>query len=404
MAEHRDNSRSAWQRDRKRPGWDALLADIESGEVDAVVVWHGDRLLRQPWDLERLINLVEQRGLLIASMSGQRDLANPDDRSIIRIETTMACRESDSTARRVRRVAKERAEQGQRHGAVPYGWRDANEGVVVREIVTRLLAGTSLRTLHTDLNARQIPAPRGGDWTSTQVRQIAKRAANAGLSTYKGAVVADAQWPALVSTDDHERVVRLLSDPKRKTSPQVSQKHLLSGIARCGKCDGVMRRVKVDARRKAAYRCENLDVSIQAAPLEELILALLKGRLNGPEADALTQPHTDAHEALESRLMLLRSRLDGLAADYADDVLDRQQMRVASDRLRENITSVEAELRDLEKRDAALQHRGVDVFRLSAEAQRSLIIALIELRIMPASRFGTQSHALDTERVQVTWR
>ncbi|MFZ0874845.1 MAG: recombinase family protein [Pseudonocardiaceae bacterium] len=47
-----DNNRSAWQRRRNRPGWDALLAVIRAGGVGHVIVYHPDRLMRQPRDLE----------------------------------------------------------------------------------------------------------------------------------------------------------------------------------------------------------------------------------------------------------------------------------------------------------------------------------------------------------------
>ncbi len=41
-----DNNRSAWQRRRNRPGWDALLAAIRAAEVEHVIVYHPDRLMR----------------------------------------------------------------------------------------------------------------------------------------------------------------------------------------------------------------------------------------------------------------------------------------------------------------------------------------------------------------------
>jgi site-specific DNA recombinase len=39
---------SAWKRGVRRPGWER----VESGESDGIVVWHTDRLFRQPRDLE----------------------------------------------------------------------------------------------------------------------------------------------------------------------------------------------------------------------------------------------------------------------------------------------------------------------------------------------------------------
>src|SRR5215469_6090419 len=73
-AVYKDNSRSAWQKNRNRPGWNAMLAAVEAGQVDAIAVYHGDRLMRHPWDLERLLDLAEVRGVKLASPTGVRDL------------------------------------------------------------------------------------------------------------------------------------------------------------------------------------------------------------------------------------------------------------------------------------------------------------------------------------------
>ncbi len=43
-----DPNRSAWQRNRKRPGWDKLLELARSGAIRHIVVYHPDRLMRQP--------------------------------------------------------------------------------------------------------------------------------------------------------------------------------------------------------------------------------------------------------------------------------------------------------------------------------------------------------------------
>lgn len=53
-----DNSRSAWRRNRKRPGWDALLAAVAAREVTHIVCYDPDRLMRQPRDLDVLPRVV----------------------------------------------------------------------------------------------------------------------------------------------------------------------------------------------------------------------------------------------------------------------------------------------------------------------------------------------------------
>ncbi len=102
---------SAWKKGVRRPGWERLLERVESGESDGVVVWHTDRLFRQPRDLERLIELGE-RGVKVYSAHGARDLADPDDRFILRIEVAHAARSSDDTSRRIKRRFATFREQG----------------------------------------------------------------------------------------------------------------------------------------------------------------------------------------------------------------------------------------------------------------------------------------------------
>jgi hypothetical protein len=41
-----------------------------------------------------------------------------------------------------------------------------------------------------------------------------------------------------LDVDTHERLVRLFSDPSRRAHVVGRKRHLLSGIARCGKCGG----------------------------------------------------------------------------------------------------------------------------------------------------------------------
>ena len=75
---YKDNSRSAWRRDRRRPGWEALVEAIRGGELDMVAIYHGDRLVRQPRDLEDLIDVGSERGITIVSPTGTYNLADPD--------------------------------------------------------------------------------------------------------------------------------------------------------------------------------------------------------------------------------------------------------------------------------------------------------------------------------------
>ncbi|GAA4548653.1 hypothetical protein GCM10023192_68580 [Amycolatopsis samaneae] len=109
---------SAWKRGVRRPGWETLLERVESGVSDGIVVWHTDRLFRQPRDLETLIELAN-RGFTVYSAHGSRDLADPDDRFILRIEVAHAARSSDDTSRRIKKRFETFRAQGRGHVGGP---------------------------------------------------------------------------------------------------------------------------------------------------------------------------------------------------------------------------------------------------------------------------------------------
>lgn len=45
---------------RPRPAWNRLLAEVDAGTVDAIAVWHVDRLTRSPIELEHVIDLADR--------------------------------------------------------------------------------------------------------------------------------------------------------------------------------------------------------------------------------------------------------------------------------------------------------------------------------------------------------
>ena len=97
-----DNDLSAWKGGR-RPEYRRMLADIEAGHVDAVIVYHADRLHRQPRELEEFINLAEHRKIALASVTGDMDLATADGRMKARILGAVAANESDRKSDRIKR-------------------------------------------------------------------------------------------------------------------------------------------------------------------------------------------------------------------------------------------------------------------------------------------------------------
>jgi DNA invertase Pin-like site-specific DNA recombinase len=213
-AHYEDNDVSAYS-GKTRPEYRRMLDDLRLGRIDAILAWHPDRLYRSLRDLEELIDLAEASGALIQTVSaGTVDLASPTGRAVARTIGTWARFESEHKAERIRRQQAQLALSGRPSGGGtrPFGYAvdqvtlDATEAAVIREMKDRVLAGDSLRSLATNLNARGVRTPTGRQWRQSVIRALLLRPRYSGQRQYQGEVVAKATWPAIISPSDTARL------------------------------------------------------------------------------------------------------------------------------------------------------------------------------------------------------
>jgi site-specific DNA recombinase len=113
--QYADNDLSAYS-GKRRPEFQRLLADVEAGTITGIVVWHVDRLTRQPRELEDIIRLADRLGLALATVTGDIDLATPTGRMMARILGATARYESEQKSARHRRQISQAARSGRPHG------------------------------------------------------------------------------------------------------------------------------------------------------------------------------------------------------------------------------------------------------------------------------------------------
>lgn len=367
-----DNDVAVLKPGAARPEYDAMMAAAERGEVTRIVAYGLSRLWRNRIERAQAIDRLKQLRVSIALVKGSDlDLSSAAGRTYAGILGEFDTAESELKAERVARAAQDRAEEGKAAGHVLYGWRrikvrndrgdvidwrddiDPVAATMVREIVDRLLRGDTIKALVSDLNARKVPAPRGGRWLPSTARKIAMRRANIGRRTHHRGrpdeTEHDAAWPPIIDHDKHDRVVTLLDDPARRSTranPQRpgARKHLLSyGIGECG-APGCGARLRVTRRGgNELYVCDTRAgcVGRRREWVDGLVNRVMARRLAGPDArDLLTRNDGAAHAARE-RAAGIRARLDAAADDYAADWIDRDQLRRITDKLRPELADAE---------------------------------------------------------------
>jgi site-specific DNA recombinase len=414
-----DNDVSA-TRDKPRPEYQRLLADMESGQIDAVVVWSLDRLHRRPAELEVFIGLAERKDIALGSVAGDHDLGTPDGRLFARMLGVVAASEAEKISQRVKRKQQQNREQGRpsQGGVRPYGYQPdrmtviPHEAAIIRECAARVLAGESGRSIVDDLNRRRVQtvsqwlkkrqeskglerATTASKWNIVSLRSILTRPGNAGLLVHEGEVVGQGAWEPILDRQTHDRLVAMYD--QRKDSHRAlarTRKYLLSGIARCGICDAPMQ--SGHGRGYVLYRCPSQKHgSRDMARIDEYVLCQwweYRQELTH-ETERLIECLT-ATDTTGQQVQRLRDRLDVAAEQYADEAITAAQLTTITRRLKVRIEALERDRPSPVQVPLVLAQQSWEEFRAEFDAmtlsQRRFLIAseIVAVRIHRPLKMG----------------
>lgn len=330
--EYVDNDVSAYSR-RVRPAYRRMLDDIAAGVIEGVIVYHLDRLHRQPRELEEFFDVCDKAGVSeLASVTGDVDLSTNDGRFMARIQGAVARKESDDKSRRISRKALELARDGKvgGGGTRPFGFeRDrktirSSEAAIVAEAAHRVLASETVRSICFDLNERGVQTVTGREWVPQVLTRMLKSGRISGQREHRGEIVADAEWQGIISKQEGERLRAILSDPSRRKNGH-ARRYLLAGMLRCGRCgEPLVSRPRDDGRRR--YVCGRRPgsdacgkMAVVADELEDLIVETVLYRLEGPDlVRALASQGVDGEDVHQQEVDEAAEQLDELATAYGE--------------------------------------------------------------------------------------
>lgn len=179
VAEVTDDGYSAATLDR--PGMLRVMAMVEMGEVDAVVVVKLDRLTRSIADLGRLLDTFRVHGVALASVQERLDTSTAGGRFTVGILALVSQWERETVAERTRAALAQRKRDGLHVGRPAYGWR-IDGGTVVRDddaqrVLRRMRKlrrrGWSLRDICHALDREGVRTPSGApSWRPSTVARL----------------------------------------------------------------------------------------------------------------------------------------------------------------------------------------------------------------------------------------
>lgn len=397
----------------RRPEFEAMLDDLRRGRIQGVVAWKLDRLARNRRDYARLLDLVGD-GTEFALVEDPVDTSTPLGGVVLDLLAGMARLESENISTRVRSALAASAREGRPHpvGGRAWGYSTSWEVVeedaeTIREVARRILAGHSLGSISRSLNANGVLTARGKPWTSANLGRSIRSAHLAGLRRHHDELH-PGTWTPILDRETWDRVRGTLDRNKHRGGG--GRRHLLTGIARCGRC-GRGLSTMTTGKRVRRYACHPSSggcgrLGIIAEPLEAHVAEGVIAALSGPSLKRmLSRKPKRATTEVEAQLSEAQQRADELAEDYADARISRREWLTARDRLADRIAKLSEELNVDLSTPVLASLAGHDLSSwweaASVEERREVILAVVSsVTVAPPRRGGP---GFDAGRVEFEW-
>jgi DNA invertase Pin-like site-specific DNA recombinase len=411
----------AWEEDLdqpgsryERPGFQAALAAVESGEADGVAVAALDRFARSVPDAAVALRRLEAVGGQLVSVRDALDTSTP----VGKFARTMMLALGELELDRIREnwaVARDRAiERGVHISRVPpAGYRrqddgrlepDPVAGPVIREVFLRRAAGASWKELCLYLDQR-LPRPNGS-WTHQTVSSIVRRRAYLGEAHQGPAVNTQAHEP-LLSRAEWEAAQSRQSGPERSGDGA-----LLAGLIRCSACGYPLSRASDGARGYSNYRCRARHAAglcpsparISIARADDYVISAF---LEWVEQQRIEVESSTRGDVVETAVLHLDSAEQELVA-YRDanliSVIGQQAYVAGLTGRQRTLDQARAQLDDARRTTLPLPVQDIPGLwpdATTAERRRFLAAAIDAVIVSRATRPG---RAAFHERIGILWR
>ncbi|HUE95492.1 MAG TPA: recombinase family protein, partial [Longimicrobiaceae bacterium] len=224
----------------ERPGLKRLLADIEEGLVDVVVVYKIDRLSRSLADFAKLVEIFDRHAVTFVSVTQSFNTTTSMGRLTLNILLSFAQFEREVTAERIRdKIAASRRKGMWMGGNVPWGYevRDRKlvvneaEAAAVRSIFERFVATGSATVLARELRQEGVRSNRGSVVDKGTLYRLLSNRVYIGDAVHKGTAY-PGEHAAIIDRALWDRVHAIMreSPRKRATNTRVQTPALLKGL------------------------------------------------------------------------------------------------------------------------------------------------------------------------------
>lgn len=345
-----------------RPAFEELLQDIRDKKCNTIVVLKLDRLTRSVFDLEGIMNFLEENNAYLDCANEEINTTNSSGKMVARLLTTVSQNEIERTNERTKFGLSGAIKEGHIPARAPLGYKHIDKKLVpdplTKDIVIRIynlyFEGKSYYNIATIFNEEQVLGKT--NWKDTGILRIISN------EVYKGDYVHGKRTnhPTLYK-DVVEPIVNKemwdncqVQKKKNQKNYMRTQTYIFLQKLKCPKCGrilagGASHKIKSD-KWYFYYRCGNCKSNIHEDKIEDKIKVLLADILEYDNVvnefflPVLKSKIDNPKEQLEKELKSLNNKRDRIRKAYIDELFTEEEFKQESKLIENQIEMVNSKL------------------------------------------------------------
>ena len=346
-----------------RPAFEELKRDIENKKCNTIIVLKLDRLTRSVYDMEGIINFLEENNAYLDCANDDINTTNANGRMVARLLTTVSQNEIERTSERTKIGLAGAIKAGHIPHKAPVGYKHVNKVLTIdeatKDIVLRVFnlyySGKSYQTIANIFNKEKVLGKT--NWYDSTIMRMLEN------ELYKGDFVHGKRTDRPIY---YENVVEPIVSKELWDNCQVQQKKNSRSYKRtlsyiflqklyCPKCNRILggkATTKKNGKSYYYYSCNECNFTIKENDIEEEIkdfiddineydlvvnqtlLPMIKTKLNNPK------------EELDKELLSEEQKLERIKKAYINGTFSLDEFNIEKEIIENTINNLKIKLKE----------------------------------------------------------
>jgi len=312
----------------KRPAYQELMNDVKSHKINVIIAFKLDRLTRSVYDIEKLMNIVNEENCDIDCLADESNTTTSNGRMIMRIMTSVSQNEIEKCSERTRLGLVGAIKNGHIPSHTPLGFKRVNKKIVIdnltKDIIIKIfdlyLEGNSHQKIANILNKEKISNKY---WYDTYISKILANPIYKGDYVIKKNTKKEHYFENIVEPLITKEKWELCQSQRNRNARHYERTgtYLFTNKLKCHNCNcflGGKATTKKSGKKYFYYKCEHCKINIKEETIENELLKTINSLI---EYDDLVNNYFTP---------FVRSKFEIDKNDYKKDLkdLDKEQDRI----------------------------------------------------------------------------